>query len=261
MLLYYIFIFIFGTIIGSFLNVVILRHNTGDSIVKTRSRCFNCGKNLEWYELIPILSFFIQGGKCRKCKSKISWQYPIMEFLTGLIFLLVFQITHYSLFITIYYFIIFSLLIVISVYDIRHQIIPNKFVYLFDVLALLPLLITNYSLLITHYDHNFLAGLIFSAFFGFLWLISKGKWMGLGDAKLFLGVGWLLGLVNGLIALVLSFWLGSIFGISLMLIRKKEYNMKSKIPFGPFIVLGTTIAFFFGGQIISLIMQTNLWVL
>ncbi len=85
------FIFIFGTIIGSFLNVVILRYNTGYSPVATRSRCFNCGKILKWYELIPILSFLIQFGRCRNCKSKISIQYPLIELLTGIIFLLIFH--------------------------------------------------------------------------------------------------------------------------------------------------------------------------
>ena len=135
-------IFIFGTIIGSFLNAVILRMNTGESIVKGRSRCFSCGKKLSWQELIPVFNFIAQRGKCRGCGSKISIQYPVVEFITGIIFLLTFlklQNTDYLILTTGYHFIIFSLLIVISVYDFRHQIIPNKLVYLFNFLAFLNL--------------------------------------------------------------------------------------------------------------------------
>ncbi len=230
-----VFIFIFGTIIGSFLNVVILRYNTGYSPVATRSRCFNCGKILKWYELIPILSFLIQFGRCRKCRSKISWQYPLVELLTGILFLIIFLKFGYSL-ITGYWLLVISLLIVVAVYDLRHQIIPDGLVYAFDFLALLSL--TSF--------YDFWMGTILFCFFGSLWLISRGKWMGLGDAKLALGLGWLLGLERGLIAVLFSFWLGAIFGIFLLFLGGKNYTMKSKIAFGPFLVLGTIIAFLCG---------------
>jgi leader peptidase (prepilin peptidase)/N-methyltransferase len=237
-----IFVFILGTIIGSFLNVVILRYNTGESIIKNGSRCFGCGRRLKWYELIPIVSFVIQKGRCRKCKSKISIQYPIVEALTGVLFLSIFYL-NYSLLSTIYYLIIFSLLIIIAVYDFRHQIIPDKFVYLFNFFALFNLF--------SFYD--FVAGLVFFGFFGLLWLVSRGNWMGLGDAKLALGIGWLLGLFKGILALLLSFWAGALVGIFLLFFFKKEYSIKSRIPFGPFLILGTIIAFFFGDVIIKLI--------
>ncbi len=245
-----VFAFILGTIIGSFLNVVILRYNTGESVVQTGSRCFSCGKKLKWHELIPILSFIIQQGRCRNCKSKISIQYPIVEFLTGLIFLLTFQITHYSLLITGYYFIIFSLLIVIAVYDVRHQIIPNGFVYAFDILAFLNLFqVSSFKFQVS----SFFAGIIFFSFFGLLWLLSKGTWMGFGDAKLALGIGWLMGSIKGILALILSFWTGAVVGIFLLFFLKDKYNIKSKIAFGPFLILGALIAFFFGNVIIKLI--------
>lgn len=238
-----VFVFILGSVIGSFLNVVILRYNTGESIVKTGSKCFSCGKRLKWHELIPVFSFIIQRGKCRNCRSKISIQYPIVEFLTGLIFLLTFHITHYSLLITGYYFIIFSLLIIITVYDLRHQIIPNLFIYLFDILAFLSLP--------ADWDY-FWAGLILFSFFGLLWLLSKGAWMGFGDAKLALGIGWLLGLEKGVTAVLLSFWLGAIAGIFLLIFLKNRYNIKSRIAFGPFLVLGTLVSFFWGEILIKL---------
>ncbi|MBU2263542.1 prepilin peptidase, partial [Patescibacteria group bacterium] len=142
----YVFVFILGTIVGSFLNVVILRYNTGQSVIKGGSKCFSCGKNLKWHELIPVVSFIIQKGRCRNCKSRISIQYPIVELLTGLIFLLTFHVTGYSLLITNYYFIIFSLLIVIAVYDLRHQIIPNGFVYAFIILSLFAIFLENCNL-------------------------------------------------------------------------------------------------------------------
>jgi leader peptidase (prepilin peptidase)/N-methyltransferase len=247
-----VFVFIFGTLIGSFLNVVILRYNTGESMVQPGSRCFSCGKKLQGYELIPILSFIIQGGRCRNCKSRISWQYPMIEILTGLVFLLIFNF-QFSILQLIYYWAVFSLLIVIAIYDLRHQIIPNGFVYAFDILAFLSLF-ENWKLKIENFDlASLLAGLIFFCFFASLWLFSKGQWMGFGDAKLSLGIGWLLGLLKGILAILLSFWLGAAVGIFLLFFLKDKYNIKSKISFGPFLVLGCLLAFFFGNAIIKLI--------
>jgi leader peptidase (prepilin peptidase)/N-methyltransferase len=264
MFLFCIFVFILGAIIGSFLNVVILRHNTGESIIKGGSRCFICGNKLKWRELIPIFSFIAQKGKCRNCGSKISLQYPLVEFLTGLVFLLVFlkfYATFYFLLSTFYYFIIFSILIVIAVYDLRHQIIPNEFVYSFITLSFFSIffenwdLFRNFKLEIRNFDlwSQFLAGIIFFAFFGLMWLAPRGKWMGLGDAKLALGIGWLFGFSKGITALLLAFWIGAAVGIFLLIFFKKSYNIKSKLAFGPFLALGTLIAFLFGETIINLI--------
>jgi len=241
----YFIVFIFGTIIGSFLNVVILRLNTGEPIIKGRSRCFSCGKKLSWQELIPIFSFIFQKGKCAGCRSKISIQYPIVEFITGIIFLLIFNF-QFSIFVTAYYFIIFSLLIAISVYDFHHQIIPNKLVYAFNVLAFLNLfIVSDFGFRIS----DFLVGLVLFAFFGSLWLFSKGKWMGLGDAKLALGIPWLLGACGGLWAFAFSFWTGALVGIFLMILAKGKYSIKSKIPFGPFLAIGALLAFLLSGII------------
>ena len=143
-----ILIFIFGAAIGSFLNVVILRLNTGKSIISGRSKCFSCAKKLRWYELLPIVSFVFLRGKCSACKTKISWQYPVVEILTGLIFLQIFNFQPASpaggfsiinYFNIVYFWIVFSLLIIIAVYDYRHQIIPNLFVWIFNGLAFLNL--------------------------------------------------------------------------------------------------------------------------
>lgn len=251
-MLLYIFVFVFGLIVGSFLNVVILRHNTGRSAMKSASRCFSCGKKLPWHELIPVLSFLMQRGRCRKCGAKISLQYPAIEILTGVMFLLVFfnqsPITYYQLLITVYYWVIFSLLIIISAYDLRHQIIPDRFVYAFDIFAFLSLFqVSSFNPEYSGQISNFLAGLALFSFFWAIWLLSKGAWMGLGDAKLALGIGWLLGPEGGITAFLLAFWIGAIFGILLVFLKGKRYNLKSSVPFGPFLALGTLFAFFLNG--------------
>lgn len=259
------FFFVLGAIIGSFLNVVILRYNTGESVVDGRSHCFSCGKLLRWFELVPVISFIFLKGKCNECKSKISWQYPLVEVVTGIVYLLVFlkiqQLPDWQtlsvLVSTIFVLAIFSILIVISVYDIRHQIIPDACAYFLAGLALIPVLyklfyIDDFSKLyiISHWQ-GVASGLFLAAFFAFFWLVSGGKWMGLGDAKLSLGVGWFLGLPKTLVALVFSFWLGALVGVSLMVLERKKYKISSAIPFGPFLAIGALLAFLFGDAILK----------
>jgi len=245
MLLFYIFTFILGAIIGSFLNVVICRYNTGESIVYSGSRCLACGKRLTWPELVPVLSFLAQKGRCRECKSRISAQYPLVEFLAGLLFLAAFWKFFPDIPSVIFYWLVFSLLIVISVYDFYHQIIPNKIVYLLGALAFGHWLFADMA-----NPAVFISGLAFFAFFASFWLVSRGRWMGLGDAKLALAAGWLLGPSIGLIAMLFSFWIGAIIGVFLLLFSLKNLTLKSRIPFGPFLSLGMTIAILFGGNIL-----------
>lgn len=246
----YTLIFIFGASIGSFLNVVILRYNSGKSIFKGGSYCFFCSKKLKWYELAPILSFLVLRGRCRGCRSKISWQYPVVEIVTGSLFLLIFNFKFsllrqgfegQAIFSLFYVWLLASLLIVIAVYDFRHKIIPNKIVWLFNGLVLL--------LVLRSFNEggdfwlSFLSGLAFSSFFAFLWLVSRGKWMGFGDAKLALGLGWLLGPTQTVSAFLISFWLGAVVGIILMIFAKSKYSIKSQIPFGPFLIIGALVSF------------------
>jgi len=235
--------FVLGTIIGSFLNVVIYRHNTGKGF-GGRSACMSCAKTLGWCELIPIISFLIQKGRCLKCRNKISPQYPIVEFLTGIVFVLIFQVMPHSLVLDfikiIYYWVIFSILIMISVYDIRHKIIPDKPVYTFVLLAVLaPILSNGFSLQIFS---NIIAGLALALPFALLWLFSRGTLMGLGDAKIVLGLGIMFGLSAGLSVVLLAFWIGALFSIILLALSRGGITMKSEIPFGPFLVLSAFIA-------------------
>jgi prepilin signal peptidase PulO-like enzyme (type II secretory pathway) len=280
------FIFIFGTLIGSFLNVVALRYNTGMTL-GGRSGCFSCGKTLHWYELVPVVSFFLQRGRCTACKASISWQYPIIEALTGFTFLLVFWrelgmsivsipatsgaagiipfgifgtnsifgVQSMFLFISLFfYWIIFSLLIVILVYDLRHKIIPDGLVYTFCGLALVHLFVNFFiGQEVSVFLWALLAGpLLFLPFF-LLWLISRGRWIGLGDGKLALGVGWLFGLSLGASAIAYAFWVGAVVGIVLLVFRTRKYSMKSEIPFAPFIILGVFLVYYFRVDVVSLL--------
>lgn len=262
-ILIFIFIFLLGTIIGSFLNVVIYRFNTGKTIVKGRSICMTCNRNLRWFELIPILSWVMQSGKCRRCKEVISYQYPIVEFITGLMFVLIayhfvvavlFSPLTY-LFLVVFFAFIFSILIVISIYDIRHKIIPDKLVYIFSIFAFISIFV-NYadlgSLFVLPSISHIIAGPILATPFALLWLLSKGKWMGLGDAKLMLGLGWILGINLGVASIVLSFWIGTIVSLGIMFFSRKNISMKTEIPFAPFLVLSALIVFLFNIDIITL---------
>jgi len=262
--IFLVLIFILGTIVGSFLNVVILRYNSSVSFFSGRSFCPSCGKNLSWYELIPIVSFIILRRKCAGCESKISWQYPLVEIATGLLFLLTIFNFQFSIFnietamITLYYWIIWSVLIIIFVYDLRHKIIPDGLVFLFAGLSLVHLIFSTWRFDLQVGD--FLAGPLLALPFAALWFFSQGRWMGLGDAKLALGIGWFLGLAKGGSAIILGFWLGAIVGIFLILLGKlsiskpwlRQFGFKSEIPFGPFLILGTIITFFFGWSVFDL---------
>lgn len=253
-LLFFIF-FGLGIIIGSFLNVVILRFNTNRTF-GGRSACMSCCHTLSWYELIPVFSYLGLKGRCRNCKTKISIQYPIVEFITGIIFafiflkfknLFIFDDFSFSISMS-YYATIFSLLLVISVYDLKHKIIPEILVGILIVLAFIGIFLFEDTIFFPHMPKVFelFSGLILAAPFALIWLVSKGKWMGLGDAKLAVGMGYLLGIYGGMSAIMIGSIIGSIVGIFLMIFSNKKYSMKTELPFAPFLVLGTIIVFFMG---------------
>lgn len=259
-------IFVFGTIIGSFLNVVVLRYNTGLSIVTGRSRCFSCGKDLNWYELIPLFSFLFLRGKCSSCKSKISYQYFIVELLTGIIFAGLFLKFGLTILLPIYL-VIASLLIVMSVYDFKHKIIPDGMVFVFILLSIFVFFYTHtFNSIFTYpLSLDLLAGPILFSFFAFFWLISLGKWMGFGDAKLAIGVGFLLGFSGGVYSIMLAFWIGAGFSLLIMFLQKikmaclrrqagfSKLSLKSEIPFAPFIILSVFIQIFTSWTLNSII--------
>jgi len=250
-----IFAFILGAIVGSFLNVVSLRFNTGVGI-GGRSKCMSCGKTLKWLELVPIFSFLALRGSCSKCKSKISWQYPLIEFLAGAIFVLLlftFPPTSYlNAITTLFYIISACLLIVIVVYDAKHKIIPDQFAYSFAFVALLNLFIGGSSWWHIPSFEALIAGPLLAVPFALLWVVSRGTWMGLGDSKLVLGIGWFLGVNAGINAIILAFWIGAIVSVVWLLATYKSFKPKTEIPFGPYLIAGMYLVLIFGIQVMDI---------
>ena len=250
-------IFFLGLIVGSFLNVVILRFSTGESMCG-RSHCPHCDTILTASELIPVVSFLILRGKCSHCLKPLSLQYPIVELLTGLLFAGVFYLYEPLMSVSSLTFIvamlygmtIVSLLVVILVYDLKHMIIPNVFSYALAAFSFVFLFVSFSLGTATPFFIDLISGpLFFSAFF-VLWFVSRGAWLGLGDAKLVLSFGWILGFFGGLSALLLAFWIGAVVGVFLMLIGKlfentKGFTMKTEIPFAPFLIAGFFLVYFF----------------
>ncbi len=235
--------FVFGLVFGSFLNVVIYRLKNGRNIIFGRSFCPKCKNLLKWYDLIPILSLIWLRRCCRYCHKKISWQYPIVEILSGLIWVFVFYkfallaesaplAEKAGVLDIIYYIFIFSTLLVIAIYDFKWKIIPEKVAYP----AIAVALIYNFNVL------SLLAAAIAFLFFFLFFYFSKGRAMGLGDAKLAFLVGLFLSPLLAIIAFMLAFIIGAVFGIILIGLGKK--SLRSQIAFGPFLVLGVAIAFF-----------------
>lgn len=257
-------LFLFGLIIGSFLNVLIYRLHTGKSL-NDRSHCLSCGATLTWYDLFPVFSYLFLLGRCRRCGSYIPNRYLLVEVLTGVMFTLVYATSDgwLELILTLS---LVSVLIVGVVYDLYHMIIPNEIVVLTAVLA--PLIVVSQTESIDILDRllwALLSSFIAFIFFGGLWYFSKGRWVGFGDAKLVIGLGFLAGLSGVFSLLVFSFWIGALISlviIGLQFLAKRgqqplhfltgELTMKSEIPFAPFLVSAFILVYFFGLDVLSL---------
>jgi len=250
---------LFGLIIGSFLNVVILRF--GQQGIGGRSACPSCGTRLRWHDLIPVLSWLALRGRCRYCKARISVQYPLVEAGTAALFAgiggaglrpapLVLALA------------IAALLVCIFVYDLRHKLIPDAWVWPFCACGLTFAFLSPYLIHDTLYV--MLAGPVAAFPILFLWYLSKpftghaGMWMGFGDVKLSLGIGWLVGFPLGLIAIFFAFVIGAVISVCVLLplpyllgwwgLRPLPaaggYTMKSEVPFGPFLIVSCLIVWF-----------------
>lgn len=244
--------FIFGLIIGSFLNVVIFRLAKAESFLFGHSHCQSCNHELGPSDLIPVFSFVYLRGKCRYCKAKISWQYPIVELLSGLVFLL-FGLQFGVSVSLIWFLVLASFLLVIAVFDLKHYLILDKVI--FPALAL-ALLRNFYQDFVTHTPvispHSLtilgiISALIISGFFLAQFLLSRGRWIGLGDVKLGLLLGLLAPWPQAIALLLLAYFLGAIAGIGLILAGHK--NLGSKLPFGVFLGLSAIITMLYGTQI------------
>lgn len=249
------FSFVLGALIGSFLNVVAYRYKTGMT-VGGRSRCFSCNRTLAWTELFPVFSFLFQKGKCRKCKSKISLQYPIVELVTGILFLLVFYyfppVSIIAGITTIFYLFVTSLLVVITVYDAKHKIIPDPFVYTFIGVAFVYMFFGPQMSFHVPTFFQLIAGPILALPFLLTSVLSKGRWMGFADSKLVLGIGWTLGLSSAISAIALAFWIGAIISVLWMAVVLKKFKTHYEIPFGPYLILGMYIVLFWQVQVFDI---------
>lgn len=247
--MYYVFIGIFGLIIGSFLNAVIYRLKSGDSIVKSRSKCTHCQRQLKAKDLVPLFSWLALKGKCRFCNDKISWQYPAVEFITALLFIIGYLIlvTDFSTFIIlnyIFYLIAISFLIVIFVFDHLHQLILDKVTIPLMVIAIIFIFVLRLN-----WTEHVLAGIAGGAWFGWQYVLSKGKWIGGGDIRLGIIMGLLLGFPGVIVALFLAYILGAIVGVYLLATKKRDRG--SQIAFGTFLSLSTVVTWLCGDQLLD----------
>jgi len=258
----YIIAGVFGLIIGSFLNVVILRLHT-KTISKGRSKCSRCGHVLKSGDLFPVFSYLYLKGRCRYCGIRISKQYIMVELLTSLVFVLLavkfipnyfYFITLFDLFLFVSYGFVFSLLIVMSVYDTKHFILPWKIMKIFLVTSfvlsiLLGILGDGVGLL------NLVSGFIVAMPFYAIWYFSKGRLIGFGDIELMCGAGFILGVSAGFMSIMVGFWIATIYVFLKILISRKILNGKTQIPFGPFLALGLFIVFFMNYTLNDLVLN------
>ena len=252
--------FLLGLAVGSFLNVIIWRLEQGMDVVRLRSHCPNCKHVLGVVDLIPFLGFFIRRGRCRYCNVKISWQYPVVELATGMVFvigalrILEFPFSPASLVSLLYFFAIAAVLIALAVYDFNYYLIPNIFVLLLLLLALIfQLVLVPFGIaapLTSRSPIDLAIGVAISGFLFLLYAVSRGAWMGFGDVKLGFALGTLLGYPLIIEALLLAFISGGIVGIVLILTGQK--TLKSHLPFGPFLAFAALFVVLWGKEFLAL---------
>ncbi len=241
LILIYIIIFLFGIVIGSFLNVCIYRIPKQESIVVTRSHCMSCGYQLSWYDMVPVASWIILRGRCRKCKEPISPQYPIVEAVNGFLYILIFAANGFTVE-SVIYCLMASALLVLSVIDWRTYEIPFGINVFLFVLGLVHLALDYENWM--SYVIGFFA---VSVFLELLLLISRGRAIGGGDVKLMAAAG----LIIGWKAIILAFLFGCIIGSVIHLIRMKVSDAEHMLALGPYLSIGILIAALWGERMIS----------
>lgn len=264
----YIAVFVFGLCMGSFLNCLTYRLGQSEGVkgkaqkkvgfLRGRSYCPKCKHKLSIWDLIPLISFLALQGKCRYCKKKISFQYFLVEIVTGLLLIFNFQflisnqfpIFNFQFLISAFYLLLINcLLIIVFLYDLKHYIIPDRIIYPAIGLALIFNLQFLISKQFSIFQFSIMSAFAAATFFFLIWFVSHGRWMGFGDVKLAFFMGLFLGWPNILVALFLAFLIGSFIGVISMALGKKK--LKSEMPFGPFLIIGTFIALFWGAQLVD----------
>lgn len=250
--------FILGLCFGSFINMLVYRLEMEGKLLKSvykshkynknRSFCDYCGRQLKWYENIPVISWLVQKGKSRCCQKKLSILYPIVEITTGLLFLICgikFSIYNANLILLVFSLMIITLLVFLAVFDLKHMVLPDLAILILYVIALLFWYLVHFN------EWNYFISAMWSfVFMAFLYLVTKGKGMGWGDVELSLFMGLFLGWPEIIVAFYVAFVVGALVGLVGILVKKM--TGKSKVPFGPFLILGIIIAWFWGEQIINL---------
>jgi len=264
----FLLIFVLGLIQGSFLTSYTYRSPRGKGVIFGRSTCPKCGEKIAWHDNIPLFSFIFLKGRCRSCKKKISLRYPLIEFFTGVFFVITYMLFRncylgleriylpkegvfcqweslLSFWSLPYFLIITTILIAIFVIDWEERQIPDFPVFLLMGLSFFAHILASNDKLYSFLTSGFSAG----SFLLILNLITKGKGMGLGDAKLVIPIGFILGFPNVFFFLAISFIIGALLGIILILLGKASF--RKEIAFGPFLVLSFWIVLIFGGRIPS----------
>ena len=274
-------LFILGLAVGSFLDVVASRYDPDTSllskkVISGRSRCTSCGRVLKWFELIPLLSFITQAGRCRSCQARLSFEYPLVEVLSGLIFVFVPRAVLSPLHSptdylgAILWVLTFLTLLLVALIDLRTRIIPDEASVFLASLGILLVLLgaSSFGLIDGSFAGgyaalfgirqniyvNHLVGFLAAAiFFALLVIITRGRGMGGGDVKLAAALGILFGWPDVILITALAFMLGSVVGLFQILFQGR--TLKSFLPFGPFLALGSMLVFFFGEHIIRFYFQ------
>ena len=240
-ILLYIMIFLFGIVIGSFLNVCIYRIPKKENIVKIRSHCMECNYQLKWYDLVPLFSYLCLGGRCRKCKAKLSVQYPLVELLNGLLYVLVVAVNGLTIE-SLLYCLMFSALVTLSVIDFRTYEIPLGINLFILTLGLIRVALDYQNFL------NYLIGFLsVSGFLYLLFLLTKGRGIGGGDIKLMAVSGLMIGWKCNLLALAFGCIIGSIIHVIRMKVSKEDHVLA----LGPYLSVGIMIAALWGYNLIE----------
>lgn len=237
------FFFIYGLVFGSFYNVVGLRVPEGESIVRPPSHCPKCNRRLTVLDLIPVFSYLFLRGECRGCGSKISFIYPLMELITGILFALAFWHFGWSWELAVAL-LFYSLLVVLTVSDLAYMLIPDKFLLFFGI----PLVILRIIEPLDPWWDSYLGAAVGFSLLLLIAIVSRGG-MGGGDIKLFLVIGIVLGTINSLVVLAIASVIGLIFG--LISLRLSKRGRKTPIPFGPSIAIAAVIVHLYGEQLID----------
>ncbi|MDP3988754.1 MAG: prepilin peptidase [bacterium] len=225
---------LFGIIVGSFCNVLIMRHGTGIGI-GGRSRCLSCKETLRARELIPLVSFILQRGRCTHCGSRFSWQYPAIELLSGLFAASIVFASKSAVEGVLLALAGIPLMVIVG-YDSKHYIIPTMYARMLWVVSL-------FSAVLFFDQYTIMASLGLILFFYSIWLFSDGKAMGFGDVGLVGALALLFGYPVSVLGALFAFWLGAVVGIALLFQSHSGLTLKSEVPFGPFLIIGYMLAF------------------